>query len=59
MAHKTLLRQYQGLAERVATESVYLLTGTYPASAYVDYKALLLFGAISRLEDENPLRELY
>lgn len=57
-AYKELLRQYQNLPDRVATCAVYLLTATYPASTHIDYKALLLYGAICRLRADNPLRQL-
>jgi hypothetical protein len=57
-AYKDLLRQHQSLPDRVGTESIYLLTGTFPASAYIEYKTLLLFGAICRLDEDNPLFEL-
>ena len=57
-AYKDLLRQYQGLPDRVATCAVYLLSGTFPPSTHIDYKALLMFGAITRLSEENPLRQL-
>ena len=55
---KSLMRQHQGLPERTATEAVYLLNGTYPVTAYIHYKVLLLFGAICRLDHDHPLRRL-
>lgn len=57
-AYKDLLRQYQHLPDRVATCAVYLLSATFPATTHIDYKAILLFGAICRLQYENPLRQL-
>ena len=57
-AYKDLLRQQQTLPERVATEAIFLLVGGYPAEAYIEYKTLILFGAILRLGKENPLFHL-
>jgi hypothetical protein len=56
--YKSLLRQHQGLPERTATEAIYLLNGTFPATAHIHYKAILLFGAICRLVYDHPLRRL-
>ena len=57
-AHKDLLRQYQSLPDRVATEAIFLLAGAFPASTYIEYKSLLLYGAICRMEENHPLRDL-
>ena len=57
-AHRELLRQYQSLPERTAIPAIYLLTATFPASVHIEYKTLLLYGAICRLTDENPLHQL-
>jgi hypothetical protein len=57
-AYKDLLRQYQNFPDRVATCAVYLLSATFPATVHMDYKAILLYGAVCRLHDENPLRQL-
>jgi hypothetical protein len=55
---RSLMRQHQGLPERTATEAIYLLNGTMPATAHIHYKALMLFGAICRLGADHPLRRL-
>ena len=57
-AYKALLRQQQGLPERTATEAIYLLTGKFAAETYINYKTLLLFGAICRNGTGTPLYEL-
>jgi hypothetical protein len=55
---KTLLRQLQSLPPNVATCTVFLLIGTLPLSAHLDKRYLGLFGAISRLDPNNPLKQI-
>ena len=53
--HRKMLRQIQGLPENTAISAVYLLIGILPIEATIHIKLLSLFGAITRLERENPL----
>ena len=57
-SYKALLRQHQGLPERTASEAIYLLVGKYPAEVHINYKSLLLFGAISRKGLNTPLYDI-
>ena len=56
--YKKLLRQIQGLYSNTAIVAVYLMIGALPIEALLDLSALSLFGAISRLPPESPLRRL-
>lgn len=56
--YKNLLRQVQGLPPRVATEAIYLLTGTLPLEAVLHERVLNLLGSVYRLKEGHRLREL-
>jgi len=56
--HRGLLRQHQTLPERVACVAIHLLTGTYPLEAHIQHKSLMLFGALCRMPEGSPLREM-
>ena len=51
--HRNLLRQVQGLPRYVATEAIYLLSGTLPLEAELHIRVLNLFGAICRSENDT------
>ncbi len=55
---KNLIRQFQGLLPNVATPAVFLLMGTLPIQALLERKHLSFFGAITRLDQNNPLRQV-
>lgn len=56
--HRVIIRRIQGLSESTAISAIYLLMGTFPVTATMHIRQLSLFGAITRLETENPLRQL-
>ena len=56
--HKNLLRQIQSLPSNTATVMIYLMLGVLPLEAQLDMAYLALFGAISRLDADNPLRQI-
>lgn len=60
--HRSTMRMLQNLPQRVAKESIYLLTGTIPIEAHLDLRKLSLIGAIARRKGsklwEIALRQL-
>ena len=54
--YKQLLKRMQGLPDNTANEAVYLLLGMVPVEGIIHIKVPTLFGAISRLEGQHPLR---
>ena len=56
--YKGLLRNIQSLREGVASEAVFLLAGLIPIEGEIHIRILTLFGSISRLEYDAPLRRI-
>ena len=56
--HKKLQRMIQGLPESTATPAIYLLLGTVPLAATLHGRILSLYGNITRLVYNHPLRQL-
>ncbi len=54
--YTSLLRQIQGLPQNCAREAIYTLLNTLPVEAHIHKRVLGLFGSITRLEPNNPLR---
>ncbi len=55
---KKFIRQFQCLPLNIATPAVFLLMGTLPNQALLERKHLSFFGAITRLDQDNPLRQV-
>ncbi|XP_064638324.1 uncharacterized protein LOC135494338 [Lineus longissimus] len=53
--HRKALRLIQSLPESTAKSAIYLLLGTIPIEATIHARQLSLFGAITRLDRNNPL----
>ena len=58
VSYRKLLRMMMGLPESTAKEAVYLLMGALPLEAILHQRILSLFGNISRLDNNNPLKAL-
>ena len=56
--YRQILRDLQSLSKRTATEAIYLLMGMLPIEAEIHIRTLSLFGAVTRLEDGNMLKNL-
>ncbi len=56
--HRTLLKQIQGLPERTASAGVYLLVDALPIEAEIDLRVLRFFGAVTRLDSDNHLKQI-
>ena len=56
--YKNLLRQLQSLPKNTASEGIYIMAGQIKLEGYLHLRILSLFGAITRLEKDNPLRLL-
>ena len=56
--YKRLLRQVQGLPTNTATEAVYLMIGALPVEALLHKKIFSQIGAIGRLPQDDPLKEI-
>ncbi len=56
--HRTLLKHIQSLPDRTASVGVYLMVDALPLEAELDLRVLRFFGAVSRLEADNPLRQI-
>ena len=56
--HRKLLKQIQGLPDRTPSTAIYLLLGAIPVEAHLHIKILSLFGAITRLDKNNPLHKI-
>ena len=56
--HRNLIRRIQGLPLNTATEAIYLLLGDLPVEAELDTRALTLYGAVCRAENNETLRSL-
>ena len=56
--YKGLLPNIQYLGEGVATEAIYLLIGLIPAEGEGHIPILTLYGAISRLPTNSPIKQL-
>ena len=56
--YRKLLRQVQGLPESTANCAVYLLMGCIPVEGTLHLRTLGLFGNITRLELNHPMRRL-
>ena len=56
--YKSLLRQIQSLPQNVATPAIYLLSGSIPVKAHLHMRYMSMFGAIARLDLNNPLRQV-
>ena len=57
-AYRKLLRMLQSLPESTAAEAVYLLLGALPLEAILHQRIFALFGNITRLDNDNPLKAL-
>ena len=56
--YKDLLRNIQSLREGVATEAIHLLLGLIPVEGELNIRILILYGAISRLPTNSPIKRL-
>ncbi len=54
--YRRILRQIQGLPESTAGEAVYMLIGASPIESTLHRRILSLFGSVTRLDSENPVR---
>ena len=57
-SYATLLKNLQGLRKQTATAAAYLFMGLLPLTAELDKRALSLYGSITRMKENEPLKEL-
>ena len=57
-AYKRLLKSLTSLRDGTADAAVYIMMGLLPAEAELHRRILSLYGNITRLEEEHPLRRL-
>ena len=56
--YHTLLRQVQSIPRNAAREAIYILLGDIPIQERLELQVLSLYGAITRLNKDNPLHQI-